>query len=85
MPGKRAAASVVLVFPGAEVGRQRDGSRVLRDWLATHHHTPRDVISQGIDRSADVTYARANFLIGYQVANQVQRPRWKGSTFFRDR
>jgi hypothetical protein len=46
------------------------------------HHTPRDRIDQGIDWDAGVTYARANFLIGYRVAIQTERPRWKGRYFF---
>ena len=79
-----AGVPAVMLFTGKGSGDgRRDGSQVLREWLGTRHHTPRDAIGQGIDWSAGVTYARANFLIGYQVANQVERPRWKGSTFFR--
>jgi len=76
----------VMLFTGIASGdgAGRDGSRVLRDWLANIHHTPRDVTDQAIDWNAAVTYARADFLIGYAAA-EGERPRWNGAYFFHDR
>lgn len=84
-PFMRLGVPGVMLFTGRGSGDgKRDGSQVLRAWLGNVHHTPRDAMGQGIDWGAGVTYARANFLIGYQVANQRRRPQWRGSSFFRE-
>lgn len=73
----RAGVPAVMLFPGAEsdvAGMQR--------WFGRVHHTPRDRFDQGIDWGAAVTYATANLMIGYEVANRRERPRWKGRYFF---
>lgn len=81
----RRGIPAVMLFNGqASGGNGQDGSAVIRQWLGRVHHTPRDRIDQGIDWNAGVTYARANFLIGYEVANAKERPRLKGRYFFQD-
>lgn len=75
-PFMRAGVPAVMLFPGAasREGQQR--------WFGRVHHTPRDTFDQGIDWGAVVTYATANLMIGYDAANQVERPAWKGRYFF---
>ncbi len=76
-PFMRAGVPAVMLFPGKAsdvAGQQR--------WFGRVHHTPRDRFDQGIDWGAAVTYATAYLLIGYEVANGVHRPRWKGRYFF---
>ncbi|MDX2057082.1 MAG: M28 family peptidase [Gemmatimonadales bacterium] len=73
----RAGVPGLMLFPGAS---RRDGQR---RWFGSVHHTPRDRFDQGIDWGAAVTYATANLLIGSEVANQRERPRWIGTPFFR--
>ena len=85
-PFMRRGIPAVMLFNGQQSGdKGRDGSTMLRQWLGNVHHTPRDTYEQGIDWSAGVSYARANFLIGYSVATMTERPRWKGQYFFMER
>jgi hypothetical protein len=73
----------VFFFNGAKSGDgKRTGGQVLNDWFATVHHTPKDTIDQGINWDAAVSYARLNFLVGYDVANDPKRPQWTGHYFF---
>ena len=85
-PFMRRGIPAVMLFNGQQSGdKGRDGATMLRQWLGNIHHTPRDTYEQGIDWGAGVSYARANFLIGYEVATAQERPRWKGSFFFMER
>ena len=85
-PFMRRGIPAVMLFNGQQSGdKGRDGSTMLRQWLGSIHHTPRDTYEQGIDWGAGVSYARANFLIGYEVASATERPRWKGNFFFMER
>jgi len=82
----RLGVPAVFLFNGMKSGDgKRTGGRVIEDWLATIHHTPKDTIDQGIDWGAAVSYVRLNFLIGYDVANDSQRPQWSGHYFFQER
>ena len=85
-PFMRRGIPAVMLFNGQQSGdKGRDGATMLRQWLGNVHHTPRDTYEQGIDWGAGVSYARANFLIGYEVATATERPRWKGNFFFMER
>ena len=85
-PFMRRGIPAVMLFNGQQSGdKGRDGSTMLRQWLGNVHHTPRDTYEQGIDWGAGVSYARANFLVGYEVATARERPRWKGNFFFMER
>ncbi len=72
----RVGVPAVMLFPGLAsdvAGQQR--------WFGRVHHTPRDRFDQGIDWGAATTYATANLMIGHEVANRTERPRWKGRYF----
>ncbi len=85
-PFLRRGIPAVMLFNGQQSGdKGRDGAMMLRQWLGNVHHTPRDTYEQGIDWGAGVSYAKANFLIGYEVATATERPRWKGNYFFMER
>lgn len=85
-PFMRRGIPAVMLFNGQASGSAgRDGSTMLRQWLGNVHHTPRDTYEQGIDWGAGVSYAKANFLIGWEVATATERPRWKGNYFFMER
>ncbi len=75
-PFVMAGIPAVMLFPGMA------SQKGMKDWFGRVHHTPRDRFDQGIDWHAAVTYATANLMIGYDVANQIARPRWKGRYFF---
>jgi hypothetical protein len=51
-------------------------------WTATRYHAPSDDMNQPMDFDASVEFMRVNFLIGYDVAQDPQRPMWKPGDFF---
>lgn len=66
--------------------RTPDGKNNLNDlvkvWRAKYYHKPQDDINGMFDFDAGRKYAQLNFLIGYVVANDPERPTWnKGDIF----
>jgi Zn-dependent M28 family amino/carboxypeptidase len=59
-----------------------DGAKLQREWRANIYHTPLDNIDQAFDYNGAVGHVRVNFLIGYLVALQPQRPTWNKGDFF---
>ena len=59
-----------------------DGAKLQREWRAGIYHTPLDNIDQPFDYEAAVRHVQTNFLIGYLVAVQPQRPTWNKGDFF---
>ncbi|MGE0590701.1 MAG: M28 family metallopeptidase [Cyclobacteriaceae bacterium] len=51
-------------------------------WRRTTYHTPQDDMSQDFDFNGAATHVKVNFLTGYQVANDPQRPTWNKGDFF---
>ncbi len=59
-----------------------DGLQLNKDWLKTFYHKPSDDIGQPMDLEIAVKFCRANFLIGYHVAQGDHRPEWNEGDFF---
>ncbi len=59
-----------------------DGAAAFQEWMGTRYHTPKDDLSQDMDFESGARYARANFLMGYLVAQQKERPTWNEGDFF---
>ncbi|GAB3839681.1 M20/M25/M40 family metallo-hydrolase [Hymenobacter jeollabukensis] len=57
-------------------------SELVQKWRADTYHKPQDDINGLFDFDAGVKYVQLNFLIGYQVANDPQRPTWNKGDFF---
>lgn len=51
-------------------------------WRAKYYHKPQDDINGVFDFDAGRKYAQLNFLIGYLVANDVERPNWNPGDIF---
>lgn len=62
-----------------------DGAALVEDWLKTRYHSPTDDLSQEMDFASGVKFTQTNFLIGYWVANQMERPIWNHGDFFGER
>lgn len=55
-------------------------------WREKYYHKPQDSLEGGIfDFEAAKTYAQLNFLIGYLVAQDTERPTWNDGDFFGNR
>ena len=52
------------------------------DWIATRYHSPSDDMSQPLDFDASIQFMQIDFLVGYDVAQDRDRPKWKPGDFF---
>ena len=63
-----------------------DGKNNMNDivapWRAKYYHKPQDDINGIFDFNAGKTYAELNFLIGYLVAQNPDRPTWNTGDIF---
>lgn len=57
-------------------------SETVKKWRAATYHKPQDDTSGVFDFEAGRKYVQLNFLIGYLVAQQTQRPTWNPGDFF---
>ncbi|MFM7194871.1 MAG: M28 family peptidase, partial [Bacteroidota bacterium] len=52
-------------------------------WTEAHYHKPSDEFSdKAFNFEAASRYVKLNFLVGWQVANKTERPKWKEGDFF---
>ncbi|WP_345225096.1 M28 family peptidase [Hymenobacter koreensis] len=61
---------------------KNDLAKTVQAWRALTYHKPQDDINGTFDFEAGKKYVQLNFLIGYQVAQNPQRPTWKPGDFF---
>jgi len=61
---------------------QNNLSQQVQTWRAATYHKPQDDTTGSFDFEAGRKYAQLNFLIGYQVAQDPQRPTWSQGDFF---
>lgn len=54
----------------------------VKAWRARYYHKPQDDINGIFDFDAGKKYVQLNFLIGYQVAQNPEKPSWNEGDFF---
>jgi Zn-dependent M28 family amino/carboxypeptidase len=59
-----------------------DGRKFVENWIETRYHAPSDDMNQPFDFDATIQYMQITFLLGYDVAQQHERPSWKQGDFF---
>jgi Zn-dependent M28 family amino/carboxypeptidase len=59
-----------------------DGLALLKQWLVTVYHSPKDDLSQSIQYETSARFARFVFRLGTAVAMESERPRWNHNDFF---
>lgn len=69
-------------IPAILIRNGSDGEEVIEKWLQTRYHTPLDNMDQPLYYEAGVKAAGMVFLLGYDVAQQDQRPGWNKGDFF---
>jgi len=57
-------------------------NEIVAPWRAKYYHKPQDDINGIFDFEAGKKYAQLNFLIGYLVAQQAERPTWNAGDIF---
>ena len=73
----------VFMNLGLETGEPgRDGAALKDEWRRTRYHQPSDDLNQPMDLNAAALFARTNFLLGFHVASDLERPTWKPGDFF---
>jgi Zn-dependent M28 family amino/carboxypeptidase len=59
-----------------------DGKKFMEQWIATRYHAPSDDMNQPLNFDAAVQFMQIDFLVGYDIAQDPQRPKWKPGDFF---
>jgi len=62
-----------------------DPLAVMKKWLVTTYHSPKDDVGQPIDYETSARFARFAALLVYFTANDLQRPVWNPNDFFGER
>ncbi|MGI9626508.1 MAG: M28 family metallopeptidase [Longimicrobiales bacterium] len=78
----RQGVPALFIKSGFETGDDRDGGAINTAFRRERYHTPSDESDQGFDFGAGVAHARVNFLTGYYVAMDRERPTWNEGDFF---
>ena len=82
-PFVRQRVPSVFIVNGQKSGDPSvDGEKVIRTWMRDVYHTRRDDLSQNIEYDSLVKFARLNLLIGWDIAQNPERPAWNEGNFF---
>jgi len=72
----------LFIKSGFETGDERDGGAINTAYRQERYHTPFDDMSQDFDFGSGADHARINFLTGYIIAQEDERPVWNQGDFF---
>ncbi len=73
----------VFITEGEEAKDPKFNAKKFNEqWIATRYHAPSDDMSQPMDLDASVEFMQVDFLVGYDIAQDPQRPIWKPGDFF---
>jgi len=60
-----------------------DGKKISLEWEAKYYHTPKDDMNQpNLNFAAAAKCTRIDLAVGYEVAQQTERPHWNAGDFF---
>jgi Zn-dependent M28 family amino/carboxypeptidase len=80
---KQGVPSVFLSEGFKTVDPKLDGKKISLEWEAKYYHTPKDDMDQpNLNFEAAAKCTRVDLAIGYEVAQQTERPRWNAGDFF---
>ncbi len=74
----------VAVDPGFKtVDPKLDGKKITEEWEEKYYHQPDDDMNQPyLDLNAAAKMVRLDLAIGYEIAQQTERPHWNKGDFF---
>lgn len=73
----------VFMFSGLQSSDPKvDGSALFQKWISSIYHTPKDNMSQQFYFDSAAKATGLSFLVGYEVAQQSERPTWNTGDFF---
>jgi hypothetical protein len=79
---RRGVPAVFLDLGLKSLDPKINGEEVVRKWLVTDYHSPRDDMRQPIDFESGARLARVAFLVGHAATMQDARPEWNPGDFF---
>jgi len=79
---KAGIPSVFLMTGFKSTDESIDGGAVFGDFLKNHYHQHSDEVTLPINYQAAASFALVNMMIGLEIANQSQRPKWHQGDFF---
>jgi peptidase M28-like protein len=59
-----------------------DAKKMQLDWETQRYHLPSDDMNQPLDLNATVKCTRVDLAVGYEIAQQTERPHWNRGDFF---
>lgn len=79
---KAGIPSVFLMTGFKSTDENIDGGAVFGDFLKNHYHQHSDETTLPINYQAAANFALVNMMIGLEIANQAERPKWHSGDFF---
>tara|TARA_R110000737_G_scaffold53907_11_gene75825 strand:- start:13681 stop:15375 length:1695 start_codon:yes stop_codon:yes gene_type:complete len=79
---KAGIPSVFLMTGFKSTDESIDGGAVFGEFLKNHYHQHSDEITLPINYDAAANFALVNMMIGLEIANQLERPKWHRGDFF---
>jgi Zn-dependent M28 family amino/carboxypeptidase len=74
----------VAIDEGYKAADQKlDGKKIMDEWEQKYYHQPQDDMKQPyLDFNAAAKSTRLSLAVGYEIAQQTERPRWNKGDFF---
>jgi hypothetical protein len=72
----------IMLFSGVQGDPTTDGQAAYQKWMRERYHKPGDDMGQEFDFGAGAQFAKLNFLIVHQVAQEEKAPSWNPGDFF---
>jgi len=79
---KKGVPAVFLVPGFKSLDANVNGEDIFKEFFDKHYHQPSDEPSLPINYDAGVKFTQVNYLIGEEIANSQQIPRWNEGNFF---
>jgi Zn-dependent M28 family amino/carboxypeptidase len=79
---KQGVPAVFLSEGFKTVDPSLNGKSISLEWESTIYHTPQDDMKQKLNFEAGAKFARVDLAIGYEVAEETERPHWNADDFF---
>jgi hypothetical protein len=79
---KKGIPSVFLDVGYKSTDPQVDALAMMKKWLVTIYHSPKDECTQPIQYETTTQFGRFLFRLGYALAMDPERPRWNQDDFF---
>ncbi|WP_144392715.1 M28 family metallopeptidase [Pleionea sediminis] len=79
---KQGIPAVFLVPGFKSLDDSVNGEEMFQKFFAEHYHQPSDESSLPINYEAGAVFTQVNYLIGKEIGNSKERPRWHEGNFF---